>query len=94
MISNFELEMVGEHPLGYCEPIEDHYPIEQSEYTSVFWTVYQRYDPDRTPDQFRGADALADCDTREEASALMNHWERVLSTLKPIYDVALKLQQS
>lgn len=93
MISNFELEMVGESD-GVCEVLIGATTEQKFRYEKLFWTVYQRYDPDRAPDQFRGADALADCDTRDEASNLMEHWERVLSTLKPIYDVSLKLQQS
>lgn len=83
IISNFEIEMVGESD-GEISIIID--PEDCVTYDRVFWSVYQRYDPELAPDGFRGAMCIADCDHHEEAKVLLDNFREVLEALKIIHN--------
>lgn len=91
LISNFEIEKVGESD-DCCDVITGMHEYGVSNYDKVYWTVYQRYDPTLAPDDLRGADALADCDTYHEAEDLFNHWTEIIKAHGESNSVLRKLR--
>lgn len=82
LISNFEINMVGRYGTldnSFCEPISDNNVSGAKE---VFFSIYQRYDPERTKDKFGGADCIVDCTTVEEATEIYNIFANILLKLR------------
>lgn len=87
LISHFTLELVqqftDEDGSTYCESIE-HSRVVDPRATSVFWTIYQVFDPELHPERFAGSEAIADFQIKVEADSVFDFLTKALNTLKSL----------